>query len=105
MQTDRHVEAHIEEKVLPQQHICRLANGSIDYTFYDRRAREGRGVAVRAGFCSLAGLLQYLAGLMFDGRAARQRKTEQTQVQPSLFLVHQQRENATASQKTHSEAA
>jgi hypothetical protein len=105
MMTHRHVDAYIEEKVLPQQHIRRLANGSIDYTFYDHRAREGRGVAVRVGFCLLAALVRNLAGLMFVGRAARQRKMELKQLQPSLSLVHQQREYVTDSQKTYSEAA
>lgn len=105
MLTNRHVDAYIEEKILPQQNIRRLANGSIDYTFYDRRAREGRGITVRAAFRSLSELGQHLAGLLLGGRAARQQRTEKTQAQPKPTLVHQRRETATASRKTYSEAA
>jgi len=105
MLIDRQVDTYIEEKILPQQHIRRLANGSIDYKFYDQRAREGRGIAARAGYRSLAALIRHLASLKFNGRAARQAKTEQTQDQPRLSLVQPGRESTTSSQKTYSEAA
>jgi hypothetical protein len=105
MLTNRHVDAYIEEKIPPQQNIRRLANGSIDYTFYDRRAREDRGIAVRAAFHSLITLGRRLADLLPGGRAPRQLQMEKTQAQPRPFLMHQRRETATASRKTYSEAA
>jgi len=105
MLIDHHIETYIEENILPQQHIRHLANGSIDYTFYDCRAREARGITVRAAFRSLLEPGRRLVGLLLGGRAARQLQTEQTKAQPRPSVVYQRRETATASQKTYSEAA
>ena len=57
MLIDPKVETYVEENILPQQNIRRLANGSIDYTFYDKRARTHRGVAFRAANRSVAAFL------------------------------------------------
>jgi hypothetical protein len=105
MLTDRSANAYIEDKLLPQQHIRRLACGSIDYAFYDQRAREGRGIAVRAAIRSATRPFRLLANLLAGGRATWQPQTEQSQAQPWLSLVRQSRETATASHKTYSEAA
>ena len=56
MLIDNHVETHVEENILPQHKIRRIANGSIDYTFYDKRARANRGVAFRSGGRSVKAL-------------------------------------------------
>lgn len=45
------------------QNIRRLANGSIDYTFYDACARHHRGAAFRNAGRALSTLFRYLVGL------------------------------------------
>jgi hypothetical protein len=50
MRTERHVDAHIDKHILPLHGERRLADGSIDYRFYDRRTR-----ALRAGALQIAG--------------------------------------------------
>jgi hypothetical protein len=93
MLIDHNVHTHIEEKILPQCDIRRLANGSIDYTFYDQRAREGRGVAFRAFLKALARLTKSI------------RATRQPQAQRKLSVVHQSTETASSSNKSYAEAA
>jgi len=50
MLSNDHVETYVAANILPQTQIRRLANGSIDYTFYDRRAHFQRSLDV----CRLA---------------------------------------------------
>lgn len=42
MLIDPKVATHVDEKAAPHQEIARLADGSIDYAFYKRRARRLR---------------------------------------------------------------
>ena len=47
MLIDHHIDRYIEANILPQQKVRRLANGSIDYIFYDKRARTFRSTVLR----------------------------------------------------------
>jgi len=96
MLTDRPVDAYIEENILPQQHTRRLANGSIDYTFYDRRARSHRGSAFRAGLRSLAGAVRRLIAAVAGSRPA---------AKPQLTLIEDGRSDAATPRKFYSRAA
>lgn len=68
MLIDNHVETYIEENILPQQHVRRLANGSIDFTFYNRRVCSDRGVALRAAGRSVSAFIQRLVALLTYSR-------------------------------------
>lgn len=91
MLTDHNVDTYAEDT------IRRHANGSIDYRFYDQRAREGRGIAFRGALKSLACLIARIS-------APRQAQTEQKHTQPRLQLVAERRK-AAASPNAYSEAA
>lgn len=109
MLIDQHVETNVEENNLPQQNIHRLANGSIDYTFYDTRARSHRGVAFRAAGRSVTAFVQRMIGLLVHTRPepqqVRQPKTKLMQARPRLQRGDKCIETATTSRKTYSEAA
>jgi alcohol dehydrogenase class IV len=51
---------------LPQQNIRCLANGSIDYTFYDKRARSDRGAAISGAGRSVKAVVQRITTLRTD---------------------------------------
>lgn len=72
MLTNDHVETYVATTIVPQTRTRRFANGSIDYTFYDQRARAYRGIDFRR-LGSAAGT--WTAGLIarwLGGNAARQ---------------------------------
>jgi hypothetical protein len=73
MLTDRHVDAYIEDNIR-----CH-ANGSIDYGFYDQRAREGRGIAFRSACRSVTALVRRLTALFAGSRTERQPLTKRIQ--------------------------
>lgn len=62
MLIDQHVKAYVETNLLPQQSIRRLANGSIDYTYYDGKARVCRSKAFRGAGQSVRTLMHRLFG-------------------------------------------
>jgi hypothetical protein len=105
MLIDHHVDTYIEQDIFPQQNIRRLANGSIDYSFYDQRARTNRGVTFRAASRSVTTLFRRMFDLLTGRRAARQPKAIQLQVQPRLRRAGKRIETATNSRKPYSEAA
>jgi hypothetical protein len=99
MLTDRHVDAYIEDNIR-----CH-ANGSIDYGFYDQRAREGRGIAFRSACRSVTALVRRLTALFAGSRTERQPLTKRIQAQPTLQLVDHRRETSAAARSAYSEAA
>lgn len=109
MLIDPKVETYVEENILPQQNIRRLANGSIDYTFYDKRARTHRGVAFRTASRLVAAFLLRSVSLLVrsrpDRQKVRQSRTNQIQAQSRIRRRGQHIETTTRSQTTYSEAA
>ena len=75
MLTDRQVEAYIEKNILAQQNIRRLANGSIDYTFYDTHARVHRSAAFRTACRSISALFRRAIGVLISAHLERQEAT------------------------------
>jgi hypothetical protein len=105
MLIDQHVETHLEENILPKQYIRHLANGSIDYSFYDQRARTTRGVAFRSAGRLVTTLFRRLLELPTGRRAARQPKATHLQVQPRVRRADKRIGAATTYRKRNSEAA
>ena len=109
MLIDPKAETYVEENVLPQQNIHRLANGSIDYAFYDKRARTHRGVAFRSVSRSVTAFVLRLVSLIARSHPERQQvwplRTNQIQAQPGIRRGDKRIEITTRSQKTYSEAA
>ena len=105
MLIETHVETRIEDKTLPQQNIRRLANGSIDYSFYDQCARANRGVAFRAAIGSLKAHVRRLIDLMAGSRPARQPQINQVQARLQPRCTDQRVETVITSRKSYSKAA
>ncbi len=105
MLINNNVNTQFEDTILAQQNIRRHANGSIDYSFYDQRARTDRGVAFRAACRSVPVLVRRLIDLLTARPAGRPPQAGQPQVQPRLQRTHKRVETATTSQKFYSEAA
>lgn len=58
MLTDSRLETYIEQKIAPQTGMCHLANGSIDYRIYDRRARACRAHGFANAGAAITGLIR-----------------------------------------------
>lgn len=90
MLTDPHVDAYVEQRIVPQIQVRRLANGSRDYTLYDRRARTYRALAVSAALRALGSRLWRLAHRTAAADAAPKmmdwelRLVEQSETSPAL---------------------
>ena len=109
MLTDPYVETYVEENIPPLQNVRRLANGSIDYIFYDKRARNDRGAAFRTAGRTVKAFGLRLFDVFVSGRAERQRigepKAEQLQAHRRPRRDFNRIETATASRKPYSQAA
>ena len=109
MLIDHQVETPAEENILPQQSIRRLANGSIDYTFYDKRARTHRGVAFRTAIRLVTAFVVRIFNLMAPTRPEYQTVPQQgielTAAHPRGRRGYKRIETTTVSRKSYSEAA
>jgi hypothetical protein len=105
MLIDHHVDNTIEQELSPHQNIRRLSDGSIDYSFYDQRARTTRGVAFRSAGRLVTTLFRRLLDLLTGHRAARQPKAIRLQFQPKVRRAGKRIGIATTYRKRNSEAA
>ena len=109
MLIDHQAETYVEENILPRQSIRRLANGSIDYTFYDKRARTHRGVAFRKSTRSVTGLFRRIMGILVrtpsEPQKVRQPRIELSLTQPRRWRGDKCLENSITPRKSYSEAA
>lgn len=71
MHIDAHVQAYIEKYLLEPHSIRRLANGSIDYTYYDGEARTCRSNSVRRTGSVVAGIFRRAVGLLTPMRGQK----------------------------------
>ena len=109
MLIDHYVETYVEENIPRLQNVRRLANGSIDYTFYDMRARNDRGAAFRTAGRTVMAFGLRLFDVFVSGRAERQRvgepKAEQLQAHRRPRRDFNRIETVTTSRKPYSQAA
>ena len=68
MHTNQHLETYDKNNILSQQNAHCLADGSIDYTFYAKRARTHRGIAFRHAVRSVNGLIRHIIALIVPTR-------------------------------------
>jgi hypothetical protein len=71
MHINPHVQSYIEKHLLEPNSIRRLANGSIDYTYYDGEARTCRSNSTRRTGSVIAGILRRAVGLLTPMRGQK----------------------------------
>jgi len=98
MLTHQHADANVEEN------IRRHANGSIDYGFYDQRARECRGVAFRSAWRPVAALVKRLSAF-FAGNRTEQKTMPQEIPVPAPQRADQRRSTSASAHRTYPKAA